>query len=171
MFFDVSQFSNSSAGCPSTAFVNCLAGLPLSTWLTIGSLATARDPGHSYATASALVDAAVADRRLDVEAWHVRDLVGSAADYATPATIRVSRKERQAMIVARSRAERAALALLVRDSIGSQDFAALYAPFTRIVPAGALGVQLGGVDAGAGRPPTPPTPPTLTPPEDARRGA
>lgn len=166
MFLDVTPWADGATVRQTTAFVDYLADLPASAWLAIGRSGIAQGTRGQYATASALLDATVADRRLDAEAWHLRDLVVSAAHYALPSALRTSRKERQEMDTARAFAERAVLALFLRDSIGREDFGALYAPFTTVVPLAALGIPPQGLD-GRASPATPPR--RLTPRDGAVR--
>ncbi|HEY5061305.1 MAG TPA: hypothetical protein VII52_07195 [Gemmatimonadaceae bacterium] len=148
MFLDDTSLADGAAVCSATTFIDHLADLPPAVWLAIGRSEIAPDAHGNYATASALLDATLADQRLDAEAWHLRDLVDSAAQYALPSTMRAPRKERQAVISACALAERAALALLVRGSIGRQDFAALYAPFAQVLPPHVLGVPPQLLDGG-----------------------
>jgi hypothetical protein len=166
MFLDGTSLADEAAVSSATAFVDHLADLPPAAWLAIGRSDVAPDVGGKYATASALLDATVADQRLDAEAWHIRDLVDSAAQYALPSTVRAARKERQALFAACALAERAALALLVRDSLGRQDFTALYAPFAHVLPLGVLGLPPQSIDC-SGTWSALQSP--LTPPADARR--
>lgn len=152
MFLDVTPWADGAAVRQTTAFVDCLADLSAGAWLAIGRSGVAEGARGRYATASALLDATAADQRLHAEAWHIRDLVASATHYALPASVRTSREERQALTAACALAERAALALLVRRSISRSDFAALYAPFTKVLPPGALGVPAQALDDTAGWP-------------------
>ena len=167
MFLDVTPWAGGATVRQTTAFIDYLADLPAGVWLAIGRSGIARDTCGHYATASALLDATVADQRLHVEAWHLRDLVISAAHYARPSAVRTPRDEGQAMTAACALAERAALALLVCHSIGREDFAALYTPFAQAVPLGVLGVPPKGADDSG----TWSLQPPLTPRDGARREA
>jgi hypothetical protein len=72
------------------------------------------------------------------------------------------------MTAACALAERASLALLIRQSISREDFATLYAPFARAVPVDVLGVLPQGVDDNAA---ASPLSPPLTSRDSVRRGA
>ena len=108
------------------AFVDGLAELPFSRWP-----APTTSAGH--ATAAALLDAVLADRRLAVTAWYVRDLVETSAHLAgcDARGARACERDRRR---ACELAELAALALLVRPLLPAGDFGALYAPFAFVLP-------------------------------------
>jgi hypothetical protein len=113
---------------PVDEFIDRAAGLPRAAWLQIGRTLMQGEEG-SRSTARLLLEAAIADHRLGIMAWNVRDGVDTAAYYAGGSSAGSSRDERRAFAAAHAAAEGAALAFLVRDHLASDDVAQLQAPF------------------------------------------
>lgn len=112
------------------AFVDRLAALTLDQWLDVGHrLVTDHETLALRSTSWAIMDATIADRRLGVAAWHVRDAVETTAYLASDAASRLSRRERRLFAGAHAAAEDAALAVLVREHLSLEDFAVLCKPF------------------------------------------
>lgn len=116
------------------AFIDRLAELPLHDWLEIGRdvvmhTATAGRPE----TAIAIVDATLAAEGLAVTAWYARDAVETAAFVVRRSDRRWTAAERCAFAAAEAAAIRAAGALLVRERIPADDFAAVVAPFVSVI--------------------------------------
>lgn len=109
-------------------FLVHLAELPISRWPTSRASTALR------ATALALLDAVLADQQLGVTTWLVRDLVQTSSFLATCGARDGSAKHARHDHDARENAESAALALLVRPLLPTEEFAALYAPFAQLVP-------------------------------------
>lgn len=110
-------------------FIDRLAELSFDIWMEVGKTVAAHRETGDYATARALLAAAISDQRLNVAAWMIRDGVDTAAFYATVGRSRISRAERRTLAAAHGAAEGAALALLVRAWLPRSDLATLYAPF------------------------------------------
>jgi hypothetical protein len=114
-------------------FVDGLGVLTLEEWLDIGRVILAdRDGLSSRVTAWVILEATIADRRLDVAAWYVRDAVETMA-YLARRTAPLSRSERRLFMAAHGGAEEAALAVMAREHMAVLDFEALVAPFRRLV--------------------------------------
>jgi hypothetical protein len=107
-----------------SAFLDFLGERSADEWLTIGASPSA-DAGIV-----AILEAAVADQRLHVDAWHVRDAVETLVFLATCPLGAPPRRAQRAMTRARVAAEHAALAIIVRRSLRCADVAELLAPFS-----------------------------------------
>jgi hypothetical protein len=112
---------------PVDEFIDRLARLPRVTWLQIGRALQREESSRS--TARLLLEATIADQRLGITAWNVRDGVDTAAYYAGGSSAGTSRDERYAFAAAHGAAEGAALAFLVRNHLAAEDVAQLQAPF------------------------------------------
>lgn len=111
-------------------FVDALCELPRAEWLEIGRRVCGEGwDSVAHAAAWAALDAAIAEQRLGVAAWHVRDAVETACFLATRADAPLSRSERRVVCLAREAAEETALALLVRPHLSQKTIATLSAPF------------------------------------------
>lgn len=114
------------------AFADRLVELPLVSWCTIGqSISDDHDglPVRRYACNA--LDTALADHLLGLSRWYARDVVETAAYYASGGVRGWSREQRLAFAAARCGAETAALALLARNHLSEMAFDALCAPFER----------------------------------------
>ena len=118
-------------------FVDALCALSLAAWLEMGQRLLGDELGAAArAAAWTALDAAIAERRLGVAVWHVRDAVETAAFLATRRVPRMSRVERRAMVAAQGAAEEAAIALLAREHVRPADYETLAAPFGAWIPVG-----------------------------------
>lgn len=110
-----------------TEFAERLARLTRAEWIAIGA-----GVQHTGATsaATAILHATIGLERLDVQAWYTRELVRTAAFYASEPSFRWGARDYLMFAEARVAAERAALTLLVRSSLSAQDADLLLAPFT-----------------------------------------
>jgi hypothetical protein len=112
------------------SFVDGLARLSLSAWLDIGeTLIAQRATSGSRATALAILDATIAAHQLQMDAWHVRDAVETAAHVAWASVSRRTREHRRAFFTARDGAADAALALLAQPHLAAVDFELIHSPF------------------------------------------
>jgi hypothetical protein len=116
-----------------------LSTLPFDRWLDIGR-ACARDASglQQRATARALLDAIVADQRIELTAWFIHDMVRTVAHPASVAASRARRSERRDFAMARSAADWAALAIATQAWLPRADLDALRAPFDAPAGDGAL---------------------------------
>lgn len=116
-------------------FTARLAELHPDDWLAAAAAAAHDAPAR--ATAYAVMEALIAHHGLGVEAWYARDAVETAA-YSNLGQAVASARSRQAATqrhVARSTANAAALSLLMRPLLATDDFELLYRPFAALVPA------------------------------------
>jgi hypothetical protein len=114
------------------SFVDGLARLSLSAWLDIGeTLIAQRAMSGSRATAVAILDATIAVHQLQMDAWHVRDAVETAAHVAWASVSRRTREHRRAFFTARDGATDAALALLAQPHLAATDFELIHSPFAQ----------------------------------------
>ena len=112
------------------AFVDLLAGLPVAAWLDIGrSIASDREGLPVRRDAWNQLDATIADQRLGLSAWYVRDAVETAAFLASGCMSRWTAEERRMFAAAQRAAETAALALLARVHLPAETLGILCAPF------------------------------------------
>lgn len=107
-------------------FMEALTMLPAEGWVSVGRAAAARRHTQAYRTAHLLMEALLADQRLAVPAWTIRDAVDTAAYYAGTCAP-FTRDERRAFDRARDVCEAAALALLLGDALPATDAHELYA--------------------------------------------
>ena len=118
------------------AFADRLADLPASAWLAVGRSAMANGSFYELrATPFAILEATINDRGLAVTAWHVRDAIDTSAYYASAPMRRSKSAERRVFAAAHAAAEEAALAILARPFLPSEDFDVLCAPFANLVGA------------------------------------
>ena len=119
---------------PVDAFADGLAELPLTSWLSIGqSLVDSASVSALRATPYAILEATINDRGLAIAAWYVRDAIETSAYYVSPPLRRWTRMERRCFAAAHAAAEEAALAMLARAFLSSEDFDALCAPFASLI--------------------------------------
>jgi len=112
------------------AFVDRLADLMPTQWLDVGDrLVTNQDAFALRSTSRAIMDATIADRRLGLAAWRVRDAVETIAYLANHAAPGLARGDRRLFAAAHAAAEDAALAVLTREHLAAEYFAGLSAPF------------------------------------------
>jgi len=117
------------------AFVERVGDLPLTSWLAIGRAVMAAGVDSAEGAASwTNVERAIADHRLELAAWHVRDAVETIAYVASHSTALLSRADRRVFAAAHGAAEEAALAVLVRRHLPDGDFDRLCAPFAERGP-------------------------------------
>jgi hypothetical protein len=111
-------------------FVNLLCELPLADWLVIGhALIADRVGAAARVVAFARLQGAIAAFRMQLEAWHVRDSVDTAAFTAASGITSWTRANRRAFAATHAAAEDAGLALLVGDALSAEDRRLLAAPF------------------------------------------
>jgi hypothetical protein len=116
------------------AFADRLSELPVLAWLTAGK--TLIDNRSIYAqreTPYAILEATINDRALAMAGWYVRDAIETSAYYASHSIVKWTSKERRAFAAAHAAAEDAALAILAREHLSAEDFAALCDPFAGLV--------------------------------------
>ena len=106
-----------------------LATLALDEWIVIGCRCKSRD-GQAVASACARVETAIADHRLDVAAWFIRDAVDTVAQIVRPQAVRRSRRAQSRLALALAAAQWAALAVATEQWLAPGDRASLCAPFT-----------------------------------------
>lgn len=120
-------------------FVERLAEVPLATWLDVGrSLERQSESGSKRSTAWGILDATIAARGLGMDAWYAREGVETSAFLASRSAPTWTKTNRRLFAAAHSAAEEAALALLAREHLSSEDFYLLYAPFAARIPATSL---------------------------------
>jgi hypothetical protein len=117
-------------------FLDHMAEWPLAFWLTIGRELSASGTLLARQLAWADVEAALADQRLELAAWHVRDAIETTICLASGQRSRWSREERCAFAAAHGAAEGAALAMLVGKSIPANSMRVLCAPFATLLERG-----------------------------------
>jgi hypothetical protein len=105
-------------------FLEFLATLTLDDWLGVG----ASPPVEAHTVA--ILEATVADRRLQLDAWRVRDAVETLAFLACCPLPPRPRDLHRAMVRARAAAEHAGLAIIARDWLAPSDVAELLSPFS-----------------------------------------
>jgi hypothetical protein len=112
------------------SFLDLLVALSLEDWLMIGRCINTR-PAERTAqqVASIILDATIADRGLQVEAWQVRDALVTTAFLVSQATTRMTGADRRLFSAACDAAQKAALSVLAHDHIAPLDFETLTAPF------------------------------------------
>jgi hypothetical protein len=120
-------------------WLEALAALPLDRWIALGR-ACARDTTRRErrATATALLEAIVADQQLELTAWFIGDMVQTTAYAATTAASCAHRSKRRAFAEARAAADWAALAIATQTWLPRVDRDALCAPFDTVIGSGAL---------------------------------
>jgi hypothetical protein len=120
-------------------WLDALAELPFERWVALGQACT-RDSGarQQRVTSSAILEAVVADQRIELAAWFIGDMVQTAAYAATRAAARTRRSTQRDFAVARSAADWAALAIATRTWLPRADHDALCAPFDAVLSNGAL---------------------------------
>jgi len=116
-----------------------LWSLPFDHWLDVGR-AYARDASRQQrqVTARALLNAIVADRRIELTAWFIHDMVKTAAHPASTAASRAHRSEQRDFATARSAADWAALAIATQTWLPRVDRDVLCAPFDALLGEGGL---------------------------------
>jgi len=116
------------------AFLDRLLELSVVDWIRIGrSLIADRDALLVRQRAWALLEAAIADHRLGVAAWEIRDAIDTAACLATRGARGWSRDTRGCFASTHGAAEAAALALLARGHLRADAVAALTTPFAALI--------------------------------------
>jgi hypothetical protein len=111
------------------AFVDRLAEFTPAQWLDVGRhVVTNHETVALHARARAIMDATIANRSLGLAAWHVRDAVETIAYLASHCGPNLSRQQRRHFAAARAGAEDAALAVLTREHLAPEEFAALCSP-------------------------------------------
>jgi hypothetical protein len=117
-----------------TRWLDALGDLSVDGWLK-AAMAVAPETTHD---ARHRVIAAFSERGMDLTAWFVRDLVGTAAHGACSSVRRLSNAKRKLLVEARVAAECTALAIAARDWLSEADHDALCAPFDQVIARGAL---------------------------------
>ena len=105
------------------AFLDALADWSADDWLRLGAFRPVR------ADTLAILEATLAEQRLALDAWRVRDCVETLAFLASCSRSMLREEERQAMARARRAAESAALALLAQGVLPAAVLAELLSPF------------------------------------------
>lgn len=114
-------------------FIDRLATFRRDDWLAVASAAGRNATSRS--TANALLDALIAHHGLGVQAWDAADDVDTAVSYSLGSSMFTpARREAARLRTARGAAKVAALALLTRPLLTSDDFDALYCPFAALIP-------------------------------------
>lgn len=117
------------------AFVERVGDLPLTSWLAIGRAVMGAGVDSADRAASwTSVERAIADHRLELAAWFVRDAVETIAYMASHSAALLSRPDRRVFAAAHGAAEEAALAVLVRRHLLDADFDRVCAPFAERGP-------------------------------------
>jgi hypothetical protein len=120
-------------------WLDALGELPLDRWIALGRACARDTTGHQRrATATALLEAIVADQQLELTAWFIGDMVQTTAYAVTTAASRERRSRRRAVAEARMAAEWAALAIAMQTCLPCVDREALCAPFESAIGSGAL---------------------------------
>lgn len=120
-------------------WLDALADLPLDRWIAVGrACAHHASDRRQRTTSTALLDAIVADQRLELTAWFIGDMVQTAAHAAAIAASRAGRFKRRDFAAARSAADWAALAMAAQAWLPRVDRDALCAPFDTVIGNGAL---------------------------------
>lgn len=118
-------------------FIERSAEYPVSAWLKFGEAAVADEPDRaSRSTARAILDATIADRRMAVAAWLVRDAVDTAAFLVRHSARDISRLNRRHLVAAQQAIEEAALAMLAQRHLSRADVEVLCARVNRFTFAG-----------------------------------
>jgi hypothetical protein len=105
------------------AFIDYLSELSFEQWLAVGA-----QPCVASDTA-AILEATIADRQLQIDAWLACDAVETLVFLASSSLPARARLPGSLMTFARAAAERAALAILAGEWLAHSDIAALLSPF------------------------------------------
>jgi hypothetical protein len=120
-------------------WLDALAQLPPEHWFAVGRACASDVSGRRRrATARALLEAIVADQRIALTAWFIRDMVQTAAHSAAGAASRARPSARRDFATARSAAAWATLAIATQAWLPCVDRQALCAPFDAVIGNGAL---------------------------------
>ena len=123
-------------------FADRMAELPCSSWLAVGRPHIENASRLSLRAAPrAILEATINDAGLALAAWYVRDAIDTSAYYASIPVRRWTSAERRCFAAAHAVAEDAALALLTRAFLASEDFDILCAPFAHLVDESVRGAR------------------------------
>ena len=124
---------NSNDATRVASFLDRLSALSAREWLAIGREVESHVAHQeSFETAGAIVEAIIADRKLEVTAWYVRDVVETIA-YLASRFPGWQGDDSEYFTAAQVAAERAVLALLVVSSLPRAEFDVLFAPVAAYV--------------------------------------
>lgn len=126
------------SACALERWLDALAALPVDRWIAVGRALRDMPDRRARATSSALLEAILADRRLELTAWYIGDLVQTTAYGAAAAASRAGRSTRRDFAAALSAADWAALAIATQTWLPRVDRDTLCAPFAAVMGNDAL---------------------------------